>query len=525
MSFNLTNDLSKANLTPEEKFEQGIWPIYYQSDLIVGDLSKNVGVVTLWTMRKGLSEGLDPNSYAVVGNLYSTVGINWIVRNTLANPKIRYLVVCGQDLTRSGEELLTFFKTKQLKQLHPEIETESLNKFLNNVEIFDMRGINVGGPIAAKIASLPVKEPFADPKIFAESKLTMDVSPSENTGFRVEGGGVAETWLKVVYHVMRFGKVKPTEYATEQKELLNMVAVVTCEDPDNIDYPEYMPFPRYDLEDYYPQITSKELPQGLSYTYGNRLMNYAGGVDQIQKIINYLKETWFTRRAVATTWNVELDPDSKSPPCLVTIFASIQDDKLYLTTHFRSHDIYNAWLLNVFAIRRLQKTMALEIGIALGPLTVVSHSAHIYEDKWNSAKDTIEKSYPKFLPFFTDHRGMILITLEKGQIKATHQTPEGFITKELYDTTAIGMYKKIALYELVSRPEHYADMGAELQKAEIALKLGINYRQDKPLDYAELKEKLCVDEDNKVKETVAKVVEKIESPTRYVRKGKKTIAI
>src|SRR3989344_543157 len=110
-------------LSPEEKFNSGVWPVYYTNDLIIGDPAKNVGVVTLWTMRKQIADGLDPGSFAVVGNLYSTMGINWIVRNTLANPNVRYLIVCGQDLTRSGEELITFFKTRQLKQLHPEIDS------------------------------------------------------------------------------------------------------------------------------------------------------------------------------------------------------------------------------------------------------------------------------------------------------------------------------------------------------------------------------------------------------------------
>jgi dihydropteroate synthase-like protein len=79
--------------------------------------------------------------------------------------------------------------------------------------------------------------------------------------------------------------------------------------------------------------------------------------------------------------------------------------------------------------------------------------------------------------FNQDPAGSFKITCTEGCIKAVHylnQQPNlaitGTIAKQIYDT--------IIELNLVSRLEHAAYLGSELQKAEEALKLGKNYVQD-----------------------------------------------
>ena len=51
----------------------------------------------------------------------------------------------------------------------------------------------------------------------------------------------------------------------------------------------------------------------------------------------------------------------------------------------------------------------------------------------------------------------------------------------IYGKTAKAIYDEIIKKKLVSRIEHAAYLGQELQKAEDALKLGKNYVQDFPI--------------------------------------------
>jgi dihydropteroate synthase-like protein len=82
--------------------------------------------------------------------------------------------------------------------------------------------------------------------------------------------------------------------------------------------------------------------------------------------------------------------------------------------------------------------------------------------------------------FTQDPQGSFKITAEKGFIKAIHyinMKPDLIIKGE----TAKSVYDEIIKNNLVSRLEHAAYIGAELQKAEIAAILNKNYIQDFPL--------------------------------------------
>ena len=82
------------------------WPIYEKENLIIGDITSNVGIITLWTPRKLLESKIEKNLFSVMGQLYFNGGINFLIRNCLANKNIRYLILAGQDLAKAGDGLL-----------------------------------------------------------------------------------------------------------------------------------------------------------------------------------------------------------------------------------------------------------------------------------------------------------------------------------------------------------------------------------------------------------------------------------
>jgi thymidylate synthase len=206
-----------------------------------------------------------------------------------------------------------------------------------------------------------------------------------------------------------------------------------------------------------------------------------GTIDQIQDVIERLKKSPYSRRAVAITWNVKTDRKIKSPPCLTQITWNIKFDKLYQTVIFRSHDIFGAWVLNAFALRKLQGGMAREIGIRPGHLIIISNSAHIYENNWDMAKSILEKYYRgRFIEFERDKNGYFIIRIENNNIVVEHflmdGRPSGYVFR---GTEAQMLYRQILHENLISRLDHAAYLGHELARAEVALKENKKFVQDK----------------------------------------------
>jgi len=487
-----------------------------RKDLIVGNLASNVGICTLWTQRALVAKRLDSATFFICANLYSFAGINLMVRNIFSFPQIRYLIVCGADQSQTGEVLAALWEQGLgpnhnlpgvQAQLDTTIPAQAVEMLRQHVQLIDLRPVasasNVGlknpEAIASRIKELVATfEPlpaFAAPVAFPETLPEGGKAlPGEESGFRVEGETVAHTWLELLKLVMRFGQVKPTEYSQSQRELLNTVVVITTEDPDDIYFAPWLPFSRPQLENYYPQILSGDKPEGVSYTYGERLRNWRQQHDQIARLKARLHEAIYTRRAVAVTWDVAQDSQSDNPPCLVEITAAVQQDKLFLSVVFRSHDVFNAWPQNTYALRRLQKEIADDSGLSLGALTVISHSAHIYEGRWKLAKDLVASFQPRHVEWKSDPRGYFVINVrraglrqngveEAGMITVQHSTLEGFTPYYFEGKTARQLSLEIAREKLASQDEHYAYLGRELMKAEIALKLGLEYVQDKDLAF------------------------------------------
>lgn len=105
-----------------------------------------------------------------------------------------------------------------------------------------------------------------------------------------------------------------------------------------------------------------EKEDGFVYTYPERLLAMRSWnkdtkdkdiINQLDVIINRLKNNSGSNRAVATIYNCGLDKDEVDIPCLQFIQATIRDNKLMLHVIFRSNDIFGAWPANMFFITYL----------------------------------------------------------------------------------------------------------------------------------------------------------------------------
>jgi thymidylate synthase len=248
-----------------------------------------------------------------------------------------------------------------------------------------------------------------------------------------------------------------------------------------------------DIKEYYSVFLSSEPPAGISYTYGNRLMNYPlkdRKLNQIEEvIIKQMKDSPDSRRAVATTLVPEIDAFSKEPPCITQLQALQSRGKLHFLATVRSHDIFKAAIPNAFGLRILQKSVSEKLGFELGQLQITSQSAHIYEQDWDNASKLARCAFwerePK--PFFDenaqrDPRGYVIINLKDEKINIDFNGPQGEKLINLEGKTARELMSRVAQLDILSRSDHLLDIGAELQKAEIALNAGLNYSQDKIFD-------------------------------------------
>lgn len=517
----------------------GDWPLFFRDTLTLGRATSPVSICTLWTKQEKIADSLSREQFCVVGNLYSRDGVNYILRNVLANPQIRYIVLCGADRSGSGETLSALFANgidddhnirNDVGRVESELPADQVELVRRAVRLIELRGEMDPQKIAQVVAGLDQNlPPFADPRVFPRAKPRCEIFPSEENAIVVRGRLVVDVWLQLLKHIMTFGRRVRTEYSVDQRELQNVVAVVTDEDPNNIFFADFLPFARTRLQNpgeevdylgqlnlpwesiqeegldgYYVQVLTPKDVRGLEYTYGQRLYAYGkrlaayrrqgrrSVIDQIGEMIAKLKETSYSRRAVGVLWDPYSDAKSSSPPCLTLVQAMIRDAKLNLTAYVRSHDIYRAWPENAFALRKLQRFLADGCGVTeLGNLTIISNSAHVYEDSWDSVNRLLDTSYNDLLQekekLFArrlagaDPRGNFVIRIEGGAIIVDHHSSDGNLLQIFSGHSAKAIEKQVVRY--VSEVSHALYLGRELAKAEICLKTGMKYIQDRDIRF------------------------------------------
>jgi thymidylate synthase len=469
------------------------WPKVFSEVLYVGNKNANIAICCLWTQQKVIIEKINSevlSRVSLIGNLYTSNGLLPMFINILSNPKIRYIIMWGNNLSNSGDTLRHFMDNRDI--LSPEIH-EQLQNILGNenleiikkgVLLFDLRNEDFSCVIE-KINSLPDLEPFGSP-IQIEYKLpsvsSEIVMPSEKTGFIIHEAEISKAWLHLVYKVMRFGVEKYTPYGNSNKlkEILNVTTVIR--DPKE-EIPQYLGVTKSELEKYYPQVLESKPLAGVAYTYGERLRNYEN-FDQIAYIINLIKTDNSSKRMYATTWQTHIDSldNGQDVPCLTSVNCSVQQQKLYLTGYFRSQDIYGAWPKNTFALYKLQQYIAGETNLELGYLTIITHSAHIYEWDWSNSEKKIEDYLRLKRPAAElDIRGYIVVSTDAPFIIAQYFSHEDKLVDLIKGQTARQIGLEIVRRMWTSDIGHSLYIGRELMKAELALQLGQEYIQDKPL--------------------------------------------
>ncbi|MBI2133794.1 hypothetical protein HYU11_03885 [Candidatus Woesearchaeota archaeon] len=462
----------------------------------IGNPESSVAICTLWTPLDIVCRDVPEKNYAVIGQLYSKdAGLNTVLRYCLGNKKVRFIIVCGVDRTQSGQALINLKHMgvddeRNVKGVHGaridrEIPFDAIERFRSNVEIIDLRDVRNYKELNKAISDFPIKGSYGDAEYFPEAKVEVPENFPTDPVFKIRSATVGEAWLQSLQMVMKFGTLKDSEHGQRQKEILCMVVDITGENPDDIKWKPYFTFNREELEEYYPIVLSDASLGDVSYTYGHRFRGHKG-IDQISRMAERILNAEHTRRAVAFTWDVELDVDSKNPPCLNLVQALVQKNRLYLIAYLRSNDIFGAWPKNAFALRKLQKNLCRDTGKDLGDLIMISASAHIYESSFRQSQEIL-REYPlagniEFdLQRSTgnfDPRGNIRVEVAGNKIKIIHLNPDGVRLEEFTASSAEEASRWLILEQKVSDISHALYIGQELMKAEHAIRKGFTYEQD-----------------------------------------------
>ena len=475
--------------------DEKTWPLEFKEKLILGSIGSNVGILTLWTTKELIAEKLDPKSFAVIGNFYDVFnGLEPFVRNCLANPKLRYFIVVGNDRSGSKKTIMNFFEKGVADGVVKEtdvpfsvdIPIEDADQFRSSSKIFDLTAEieDLSDPFAYKhaiekvLATLEPLPPYAEPRTYPKTESVPSVFPSSSAVFKAEGKLVSEVWLLVLKTIASYGE--PTQMgpceSSAVKECIDLVSVVHEEDPDEPNLPGFFRFDKEKLFAYYKTFCEGTKPKDSAYTYGYR---FDGVERQFENIKTLLKQNLYSKRAYASTWQ-KGDIFADTPPCVISLQPNFHGGKLFMTAYMRSNDMFRAWPLNAFGMRKIQKNFAKFLGVQMGSLVIVSQSAHVYKENFKEMEIILNKHYKRENPFF-DPRGYYTVKVECGEIVMEHFEVCGKKLRTLQGAKARQLCDLLSSEIGPEDPFHLTYIACELMKAELAIKFGLNYKQDEEL--------------------------------------------
>lgn len=141
----------------------------------------------------------------------------------------------------------------------------------------------------------------------------------------------------------------------------------------------------------------------LGMLYGYQWRNFGGYVDQIQKLIDSLKNSPESRYHLVMAWDASIVEDASAalPPCHIGFQCYVTaGGKLNLHWHQRSWDLFLGAPFNIASYALLLHLLAKWTGYEPGTLSVFSGDTHIYTSHMDAVEEylnNIEHELPELV--------------------------------------------------------------------------------------------------------------------------------
>ncbi len=139
----------------------------------------------------------------------------------------------------------------------------------------------------------------------------------------------------------------------------------------------------------------------LGHIYGyqwRKWRDYKGGhIDQIQEVVDTIKNNPDSRRIIVNAWNVADLPEMNLPPCHAFFQFYVADGRLSLQLYQRSADIFLGVPFNIASYALLLQMMAQVTGLRAGDFVHTLGDAHIYTNHMDQVKEQLKRE-PRTLP-------------------------------------------------------------------------------------------------------------------------------
>lgn len=132
----------------------------------------------------------------------------------------------------------------------------------------------------------------------------------------------------------------------------------------------------------------------LGPVYGKQWRDF-GGVDQLEQVIEQIKNNPSSRRHIVSSWNVPQLSQMALPPCHLLFQFYVNNGKLSLQLYQRSGDAFLGIPFNIASYSLLLLMIAQVTGLKPGEFVHTIGDAHIYNDHLKQVATQLQrKPYP-----------------------------------------------------------------------------------------------------------------------------------
>jgi len=208
---------------------------------------------------------------------------------------------------------------------------------------------------------------------------TSDVVQFSNA--RIEVPTIGEAWIGISALIMASG-AEGSYDARAIREVIMATLVVTHPQSDDTLVQRYADAQRLAWMHENFKEFDRVVALGDADSYATRLRDYDhSGRDQVQWVIDRLRSDPLTRSATITTFQPLTD--TSYIPCISLLDFFLIDGAVHLSCYAHSIDFGAKGYGNLVELASLQEEIARDLACAIGTLTLIIKSAHVYESDFS----------------------------------------------------------------------------------------------------------------------------------------------